>query len=61
MSVCLSLAPRETHLRLLSYSAEVRGNKQKGQKEARLLQAGWCNLIGGHSCINMGIEEFLSP
>lgn len=36
------------------------GDQQRGQNEVWVLQEGWCNLIGGHSCINRGIEEFLS-
>ena len=35
-------------------------SRLEGWEEAWVLREGWCNLIGGHSCINRGIEEFLS-
>lgn len=62
---CLFTSPnvpgeRETHLRLLAqrrlWVCVIGGLRISGRKE----QKGWCNLIGGHSCINRGIQEFLS-
>lgn len=63
--LCLFTSPtlpgeQETHPRLLANSEVGVGGGIGGRREAWMLQGGWCNLIGGHSCINRGIEEFLS-
>ena len=49
----------DTHLRLLAHAHGAGLDQHEGQKEVRCCKR-LGNLIGGHSCINRGIEEFLS-